>query len=141
MTQSERDLVDEVLDGLRSEGFILEPTGDGDDYAVRSKGVDIFEYRPVLSLPAALLSEYLEQMSRDLRDDAQPLAEAVSLTTMHLVEELETDHHEGRNYVRALGFRRRRGRVEMYVDQDLPDIPTREPDPDLRWEARRPSDE
>ena len=140
MTRFERDPVAEILRGLRRQGLTVEPTGSGDDYAVRSKGADIFAYRPVLTLPAALLSEYLAQMARDIHDAPDPSAEALSLTTIHLVEELETDHHEGRNYVRALGFRRGNGgRVEMFVDQDLPDLPARRPDPDLRWEARRPS--
>lgn len=141
VTQSGRDLVAEVLRNLPRQGFIAEPTGSGDDYTVRSRGVDTFAFRPVLTMPAALLDAYLEQMSHDIHDAADPLDEALSLTLVHLEEELATDHHEGRNYVRALGFRRGRGgRVELFVDQDLPDLPPRAPDPDLRWEAHRPSD-
>ena len=140
VTQPQLDLVAEILRDLRREGFIAEPTGTSDDYAVRSRG-DTFAFRPVLTLPAALLSEYLEQMSRDIHDAPDPLAEALSLTMIHLGEELGTDHHEGRNYTRALGFRRGRGgRVEMFVDQDRPPIPARRPDPNLRWTAERPSE-
>ena len=134
MTRSGNGVVAELVRNLAEEGLALARRGTGDDYEVRSTD-DHFAFRPVLTLPESLLVEYLEQLDVD---GHLPL-DALSLTTVHLVEELETDHYEGRNYVRALGFRRgRRGRVEMFVDQDLPDIPYRPPNPDLMWTADRP---
>lgn len=141
VTQLQPDLVAAILRDLRREGFIAEPTGSGDDYIVRSTHDDL-AFRPVLTLPAALLSEYLEQMSRDIHDVPDPVAEALSLTMIHFGEELGTDHGDGRNYTRTLGLRRGRGgRVEMFVDQDRPPLPPRPVGPPhLEWTARRPSE-
>jgi hypothetical protein len=123
---------------LESRGFVLVRRGAGEDYVVRTADGEGFAYEPVLYLPTALLAEYLEVMSRTVGDVPDAYAEALSLTQIHLEEELATDHGLGTNYVRALGFRRRRGRVEFFVEQDLPDVPYVPPDPDLRWTAERP---
>ena len=91
-----------------------------------------FAFEPVLTMPEALLLEYVEQLAED---PDLPL-DAFSLASIHLVEELATDHHEGRNYVRALGFRRgRRARVELFVEKDIPPPPFRPLDRDVRWTA------
>ncbi len=89
----------------------------------------------MLTVSESLLSEYLEQVGSDIGLPVDPL----TLTTIHLVEEPETDHHEGRNHVRALGFRRdRRGRVELFVEKDVPERPYRLSHPDLEWRADEP---
>lgn len=138
MARSASDTLTELVQNLAEQGLLLERLHDGDDYEVRATD-DIFAFQPVLTMPAALLVEYVEQLGDDSYLPLGPL----SLTTIHLVEELETDHHGGRNYVRALGFRRSRGdRVELFVEKDVPPVPylPPDPDPDLRWEARRPGD-
>jgi hypothetical protein len=135
MARTQHDPVAEIVRSLRAQGFTVEPTGHGDEYVLGSDDGTLAR-RPLLSLPPDLLSEYLEQTGRNYRDAADPLAEALSLTMVHLIEELETDHHEGRNYVRALGLRRDpHGRVELFVEQDLPDVPRRPFDADLEWRA------
>ena len=126
----------ELVRELEEEGPLLERRGDSDDYDVRSTGGE-FALQPVLTMPESLLVEYVEQLAED---PDLPL-DALSLASVHVVEELTTDHHEGRNYVRALGFRRgRRGRVELFVEKDVPPIPHRPPDPDLQWTAYRPDE-
>ena len=75
-------------------------------------------------------------MSRDIRDAPDPLAEALSITTVHLAEDLDTDHDGGRNYTRSVGLHRRRdGRLTLLVDTELPGVPRQERDPDLEWRA------
>jgi hypothetical protein len=136
VTHSQRDPVAEIIRGLRTYGFVAERIGTSDDYAVRPTSGDVFAYEPVLSLPPALLTEYLEQMSRDIHDVPDPFAEAVSITTVHLAEDLDTDHHGGRNYTRSVALHRKRdGRLVLLVDTDIPGVPHRERDPDLEWRA------
>jgi hypothetical protein len=136
VTQSQRDPMAEIIRGLRTYGFVAERIGTSDDYAVRPTSGDVFAYEPVLSLPPALLSEYLEQMSRDIHDVPDPLAEALSLTMVHLAEDLDTDHRGGRNYTRSVSLRRGRGgRIALVTDMDIPGVPHRPPNPDLEWRA------
>jgi hypothetical protein len=60
----------------------------------------------------------------------------------HLVEELTTDHGEGLNYVRALGYRRKRGKAEFFVDQEIPQSRGRHPSTDdMEWRAYPPEPE
>jgi hypothetical protein len=94
-------------------------------------------HRPVLDLPADLLWDYLVEMSASCRHASDPLREALSLTKIHTLEYLTTDHGDGRNAVRALGFRRsRRGGVEFFVDKDAPEPPRgRAPQDELEWVA------
>jgi hypothetical protein len=135
MTQSTGEVVVELIRNLAEQGLVLERRGTGDDYDVRSTG-DTFAFRPVLTLPASLLAEYVEQVGEDIRDNPHMQIDPLALATIHLVEELDIDHHEGRNYVRALGFRRgRRGRVELFVEQDVPQLANRPANPDLEWRA------
>ena len=87
-----------------------------------------------MSLPPDLLRDYLEQPSTYPWPVTDPRAEALSLLQINIVEELTTDHGEGRNYVRSVGLERAPGgRITLAVDKDvlpLPDVP---PDPDLEW--------
>jgi hypothetical protein len=131
MAQSSGEVLAELLRNLAEQGLRLVRRGTGDDYEVHSAD-GLFAFRPVLTLPESLLAEYVDQVRRDTSLPIDPL----DLTTIHLVEELETDHHEGRNYVRALGFRRgRAGQVSLFVEKDVPPVPYRPPDPDLVWTA------
>jgi hypothetical protein len=95
-------------------------------------------YEPVLLLPESLLSEYMERLMEEGPDVPDRLGEALSAAYIQIYEELTTNHGLDRNYVRALGFRRIRGRVEFFVEQDLSDVPHLPPDPGLRWTADRP---
>ena len=122
--------------GLRDCGFVVERIGTSDDYTVRATGGDVSAHEPVLSLPPALLAEYLEQMSRELPDAPDPLAEAVEITTVHLAEELGIYHHGEPVHTRSAGLRRRRdGRLVLLLDQDIPGVPYQAPDEDLEWRA------
>jgi hypothetical protein len=75
-------------------------------------------------------------MSERYLNQSDPLLEALSLTQIHATEYLTTDHGDGVNATRALGFRRTaRGDIEFFVDQDVPHIERPEPSSDLRWES------
>jgi hypothetical protein len=68
------------------------------------------------------------------RSPGSSRAEALSLLQINIVEELTTDHGEGRNYVRSVGLERSPGgRVTLAVDKDVPPVPDVRPDPDLEW--------
>jgi hypothetical protein len=89
-----------------------------------------------------LFQEYLQDMSRRMSDEQNPFDEALSLTRIHLVEELATDHGDGLNYVRVLGYRRKRGKVEFFVEQEIPQPGSRtRPPEDLEWHAYPPESE
>jgi hypothetical protein len=131
MGRSASEVVAELVRNLAEHGLFLERRGATDDYEVRSSDGHL-AFQPVLTVPESLLSEYLEQVGGDMRLPIDPL----TLTTIHLVEELDTDHHDGRNHVRVLGFRRdRRGHVELFVEKNVPQRPYRPSDPDLEWRA------
>jgi hypothetical protein len=129
------ELVTEIVAFLAEDGFVLTKQPGGDGYVVDPGRGNVLG--PVLTVPPALFREYLEAMSRTLEGQPDPFAEALSLTRIHLMEELGTDHGDGRNYVRALGYRRRRdGSVEFYVDKEIPDRgQPPPPSPDLTWQA------
>ena len=136
MTRSQRDPVAAIVQGLRDCGFVVERIGTSDDYTVRWTGRDVSADETVLSLPPDLLTEYLEQMSRDLPDVPDPLAEALEITTVHLAEDLGIYHHGEPIHTRSAGLRRRRdGRLVLLLDQDIPGVPHQVPDPDLEWRA------
>lgn len=130
------DCRNEIISHLGRDGLELIPTGSGDDYTVVYRSRRAFLYEPVFTLPADLLSEYLVTMSERYRDQPDPVLEALSLTQIHAMEYLTTDHGDGLNATRALGFRRTaRGDVEFFVDQDVPDVGRPEPSADLEWGA------
>jgi hypothetical protein len=111
-----------LLRRLSDEGFVFEPIEGGGGYRFESRHGTMLPLRPVLTVSEETFDEYLDAMSHDLREMPDPRAEALSLTKIHVVEELSTDHGDGLNYVRALGYRRGRGgRVEFFVDQEIPE--------------------
>ncbi|WP_219413096.1 hypothetical protein [Pseudonocardia nigra] len=126
-----------IISYLEREGLALIPTGSGDDYRVVDPSRRAFLHgEPVFTLPADLLSEYLVEMSERYRDQPDPLGEALSLTRIHAMEYLTTDHGDGLNATMALGFRRTtRGDVEFFVEQDIPSAEFVEPSADLEWRA------
>jgi hypothetical protein len=128
----------ELLRFLLWQGFTVEPIGTSENLRVGSSD-DSFEHRPVFVLPGDLLWEYLRDMSDSYRDEPDPLGEALSMTGIHAVEFLTTDHGDGRNALRALGFRRDpTGRVEFFEEKDLPERPHLSGPPgDLGWRAER----
>ncbi|GAA0946915.1 hypothetical protein GCM10009559_45640 [Pseudonocardia zijingensis] len=64
----------------------------------------------------------------------------MSLTRIHLVEELTTDHGDGLNYVSALGYRRKRGKVEFFVEREVPEPgKAHHQGSDLEWRAHPPA--
>jgi hypothetical protein len=109
----------EILSYLeRSEGLVFTPGHRSDQFIVSSKAGG-FRYEPVLTVAEDLLEEYLRDYSQDLRDHPDPMAEALSMTKIHMAEHLTTDHGDGLNATVALGFRRlRRGQVEFFLEQD-----------------------
>ena len=142
MSQPMIDPVVEIVRGLRTYGFIVERIGVSDEYTVRATSGDVFAYEPVLSLPPVLLTEYLDQMSRDILDVSDPLGEALSITLVHLAEDLDTYHDGGRNFTRSISLLRRRdGRLSLVADLDFPGVPHRPPNPDFEWVTDRPADD
>ncbi|SDH55761.1 hypothetical protein SAMN05192558_111110 [Actinokineospora alba] len=110
------DYRDDIRTCLEREDLVLDRIRDTDDYVVRGRSRRAFWYEPVLTLPAELLAEYLDKMS-----EQYGMPEALSLTKIHAVEYLTTDHGEGLNATTALGFRRTKsGEVEFFLDQDPP---------------------
>jgi hypothetical protein len=125
-----------VISYLEKEGLALIRIGSGDDYRVVDRTRRSFLYEPIFTLPVDLLSEYLSKMSERYLNQPDPLLEALSLTQIHAMEYLTTDHGGGLNATRALGFRRTpRGDIEFFVDQDVPHVERPEPSSDLRWES------
>jgi hypothetical protein len=136
----EGNLVGTMLAYLRESGFVIESAPVRDAFVVRTYRGTPFPLTPTLVIPPGLFREYLEDMSDRMSDERDPFGEAMSLTRIHLVEELSTDHGDGLNYVRALGYRRRRGKVEFFVDQEIPQQGRRHPSsPDLEWQAYPPA--
>ena len=113
----------------------LDVKRDGDTLSIGAVS-GAFAFSPVVRLPADLLLDYLRQPSTYSWPVTDPEAEALSLLEIHLVEELTTDHGEGRNYVRTVGLQRGRGgRVALVTDKDVPPLSRRAPDPNLEWRA------
>jgi hypothetical protein len=134
-----RDLVGTVVTYLRESGFAIEPAPVRDAFVVRAYRGTPFPLTPTLVIPPALFREYLEHMADRMGDEQDPFGEAMSLTKVHLVEELATDHGDGLNYVSGLGYRRKRGKVEFFVDQEIPRPGQRPPaSADLEWRAYPP---
>lgn len=139
-TASEHDLVDSIVGYLRESGFDVERAPVRDAFVVRSYRGTAFPLAPVLTIPPTLFREYLEDMGGRMRGEQDPLSEALSLTKIHLVEELATDHGDGLNYVRALGYQRKRGKVEFFVDQEIPGPGHRQSaSAELEWRAHPPT--
>jgi hypothetical protein len=117
------------------ERELLDVELDGDTLRVDSSD-GVFAFVPVVRLAPDLLRDYLQQSNSYPWPVTDPRAEALSLLEIHIVEELTTDHAEGRNHVRSVGLERRPdGRVALVVDKDVPPLPDVPPDPDLEWRA------
>ncbi|MFC0437452.1 hypothetical protein [Kutzneria buriramensis] len=102
----------------RSEGLVFTPGRRSDQFIVSSNSGGGFLYEPVLTVAEDLLEEYLRDYSQDLLDHPDPMADALSMTEIHMAEYLGTDHGDGLNATVALGFRRvRRGKVEFFLEQ------------------------
>jgi hypothetical protein len=141
-TVDKNDLVDSIIGYMRESGFVVERASVRDTFVVRSYRGTGFPLTPVLTIPPAVFHEYLQDMSERMTDEQNPFDEALSLTRIHLVEELATDHGDGLNYVRALGYRRKRGKAEFFVDQEIPHPGSRHPSAeDLEWRAYPPETE
>lgn len=116
-------VVAEVVSFLEEDGIVLHRTGSPSEFAVGSESERKFWHRPVLTIPGDLLAEYLVDVSRQYADSADPGREALSVTGIHLMEHLGTDHGSGANATTALGFRRNgSGRVELFVEKELPKV-------------------
>ena len=127
-----------IVDFLERDGGLVVRR-DGDTLHVSSPN-GLFAFAPVVHLPADLLVRYLDEAEAPPWG-GDPRAEALSLLQINIMEELDTDHGNGRNYTRSVGLRQGSdGRVALVVDQDRPDVPHVPPNPDLRWTAERPDD-
>jgi hypothetical protein len=141
-TVDKNDLVDSIIVYLRESGFVVEPASSRDGFVVRSYRGTAFPLTPTLTIPPAVFQEYLQDMSERMSDEQNPFDEALSLTRIHLVEELATDHGDGLNYVRALGYRRERGKVKFFVDQEIPPPGSRsQSSSGMEWRAYPPASE
>ncbi len=128
----------EIFEFLEREGLSFERLGPGEDYRVGSSARRMFRHEPVFTVPTDLLAEYLLAMSERCRDQPDPLREALSLTKIHAMEYLTTDHGAGFNATTALGFRRTgRGDVEFFVEQDEADPGSPDGDDQQRGVGRR----
>lgn len=125
-----------ILQFLRDDGVSFLPIGTSDNFEVGPESTRPFRYRPVLTIPGDLLIEYLKDMGENFRDEADPFSEALSMTEIHLVEYLRTDHGSGSNATTAIGFRKgSNGEVELFVEKDCPRL-EESADPEegeLRW--------
>jgi hypothetical protein len=128
-----------LLRFLADEGHVFTPLRGGDHYKFISRLGTDYPLHPVLTIPEDLFQEYLEEQARHLNDEPDPFAEALSLAMINVMEELDTDHGDGLNYTRALGYRRdRSGKVRFFVDQERPKREQVPPSPDLEWVAYPP---
>ncbi|WP_232662128.1 hypothetical protein [Pseudonocardia sp. TRM90224] len=139
MSHSADEAVAAIMRHLAADGFDCRADGAG-RYRIVSQRGDALPAQPVLTIPADLFLEYLQDLAGKLGYPASdPFTEALSLTNINLMEELETTHGLDRNHVTALGYRRVRGRVRFYVEHDFPDgAPAPPTDPDQMWVAERP---
>ena len=125
---------------LRARGFTVQGGRKPGDYIVTAHGDTELPLRPRLSLPADLLTEYLETMNRT-PGATPPGCDALSLVEVHLEEELSTADLNGRNHATAVGVRRgSQGRVEWFAHHDDPKEVQRytSPPQDLEWRAEPP---
>lgn len=127
----------EILEYLAREGLTFE-CRSADTYRVGPP--HMFRSAPHFTVPPDLLDEYLRTMSKRYGDQPDPFREALSLTKIHAMEYLTTDHGGGRNATTALGFRRARsGEVEFFVEQGEPDYgPPPGNGETWEWRAARP---
>jgi hypothetical protein len=135
------DPVDAIVRHLERDGLEVERSAGGDTLLVRSSDPRAFAHEPQVRLPERWFRAYLENLSADLGNVADPAAEALWLMQINVLEALTTDHDgHGTNYAKVVGFRRGRdGRPEFFVDQDPPDPEPLDPDDGpYEWRADRP---
>lgn len=136
-----RDYETIVVDYLFERQFVVEPTSTPGEYVVTANGDGELPLRPTLSLDNHLLSEYLTAMSEDYPNVSDPLLEALSLTEIHIEEELDTVDLEGHNHAKALGVRRGpQGKAEWFAERAEPNLSTSpvQPSAHLGWQADPP---
>lgn len=139
MSADDESLAAELLDLLRRDEFTFDRRGTSDLYTVGSDDGRGFEFSPTLALPPGLLREYVDGLLAP-GGISKSTEEALSLTGIHLAEELGVDHRDGVNFVRDIGFRRGAGgAVELFVDSDPPEPVGQHDDVDLIWTAERPT--
>ncbi len=142
MTKSpQRDYEAIVVDYLAERWFVIEPGSAPGDYVVTANGDKELPLRPRLSLENRLLSEYLTAMGEDYPDEPDPVLEALSLTEIHIEEELDTVDPDGHNHATALGVRRgSKGKAEWFAERAEPDSSAEriQPSEHLVWQADPP---
>lgn len=125
-----------LFDYLRGSGFELERHGKGDSYRISPPEGKTHPSSPVLFASSADFDEYVEQLLAASKGGSGE-EEALGTVSLNVLEELSTDHGDGYNFVRSLGFRRHRGRVEFFVDSNPPEPGAFDPDSPLAWTAYR----
>lgn len=133
-----------VVHYLAQRQFAIETGSAPGDYIVTADGDKELPLRPRLSLANQVLSEYLSAMSEDYLDKPDPMLEALSLTEIHIEEELATVDLDGQNYAKALGVRRDpKGKAEWFAERSEPDLSAErlQPSEDLIWQADPPEEQ
>lgn len=141
---AQEDYESTIINYLMQRQFIIETGSTPGDYIVTADGDKELPLRPRLSLENQILSEYLSTMSADYLDKPDPLFEALSLTEIHIEEELATVDLDGQNYATALGVRRdSKGKAEWFAERSEPDLLAErlQPSEHLVWQADPPEEQ
>ncbi len=141
MEDSHRNLEVTIIHHLEEREFVIEPGSISGEYIVTANGDTELPLRPKLSLSNEVLSEYLAAMSQHHQDEPDPVLEALSLTEIHIEEQLAKVDLDGHNHAKGLGFRRgAEGQAEWFVERDEPAgaVEFSEPSADLVWQADPP---
>ncbi|WP_214370903.1 hypothetical protein [Pseudonocardia sp. H11422] len=134
MTGKSSERLEWLFEYLRGSGFELERHGKGDSYRVTSPEGKTHPLNPVLVVNATDLDDYVEQLLSGAKGGSGE-EEALGMVSLNVLEELSTDHGDGYNFVRSLGFRRRKERVDFFVDSSPPEPGEFDPSSPLAWTA------
>lgn len=129
-----------IFSFLEEGGFRFTPHGKGHAYKLLPSADKSHPLGAVLVIPPVELDEYAEKVkdSSTVRGGRDPEEDALGIIALNILEEISVDHGDGRNYTRSLGFRRRNGAVEFFVDSFPPPVVGEwDPDSPLEWTAER----
>jgi len=124
-----------LFDYLRGSGFALARHGAGHSYRIASPAGKVHPLNPTLVVDPADFDEYVGRLL-ERPNGATSEEEALGTISLNVLEELSVDHGDGHNFVRSLGFRRRKGEVEFFVDSTPPEPGESDPDSPLTWTTR-----
>ncbi len=131
-----------IFSFLSEAGFRFTRHGKGEAYKLLPSADKSHPLGLVLVAPLAELNEYVDRkkehsLARAGKDSEE---DTLGLVALNILEEISVDHGDGCNYTRSLGFRRKNGVVEFFVDSFPPPVVGEwDPDSPLEWTAERPS--